>query len=243
VYGEIARINDCFRDRCGFDPIEVFYTNDRAQAFAAMEMCDALLVNSRQDGMNLVVKEWAVLSRKPGVLVVSETAGVACETGAAALLISALDVEGTAAALGTALDMPAKERGRRIQALRAGVHKWTARDWLAAQLHELGITLPPPAAAHRGVVGTPKTIECELTVTNREGIHARPAAAFVRCAREFESEIEILTGPNTYTAKSILSVMIANLDCGTKFTLRVTGSDAQEAVDRIRALVAGFRDE
>src|SRR5205823_7686285 len=40
--------------RGGTDP--GFYTNDREQALAAMEQCDVLLANSREDGMNLVVK-------------------------------------------------------------------------------------------------------------------------------------------------------------------------------------------
>jgi trehalose-6-phosphate synthase len=57
VYGEIDRVNSRFAAECGFEPIQVFYTNDREQAFAAMEQCDVLLVNSREDGMNLVVKE------------------------------------------------------------------------------------------------------------------------------------------------------------------------------------------
>jgi trehalose-6-phosphate synthase len=48
-----------------------------------MEQCDVLLVNSREDGMNLVVKEWAVVSQRPGVAVISETAGVAAITATA----------------------------------------------------------------------------------------------------------------------------------------------------------------
>ena len=41
-----------------------------------MERCSVLLINSLQDGMNLVAKEWAVVAENPGVLIVSETAGV-----------------------------------------------------------------------------------------------------------------------------------------------------------------------
>ena len=49
-------------DACGGPPIEVYYTNDRDQALAAMQTCNVLLINSLQDGMNLVAKEWAVVA-------------------------------------------------------------------------------------------------------------------------------------------------------------------------------------
>ena len=82
----------------------------------ADRLCDVLLANSREDGMNLVVKEWAIASERPGVAVISETAGVASEMGAGSLLISPLDIEGTAEALGWALDMSMSEReARRIR--------------------------------------------------------------------------------------------------------------------------------
>lgn len=118
-------------------PIEVFYTNDRMQALAAMAACDVLLANSREDGMNLVVKEWAVVSRRPGVVIVSETAGVAGETAGGALLISPLDVEGTARAMEQGIDMAAAEREERLGKIRSRVQEWTAASWLSAQLDAL----------------------------------------------------------------------------------------------------------
>src|SRR5581483_10296632 len=51
VYRQIEEINERFRDAGGEPPIEVFYTNNREQALAAMEACDVLLVNSMKDGM------------------------------------------------------------------------------------------------------------------------------------------------------------------------------------------------
>src|SRR5947207_14662500 len=113
VYKTIDDVNARFNEACGGPPIQVFYTNDRDQALAAMQTCNVLLINSLQDGMNLVAKEWAVVADDPGVLVVSETAGVAAEAADSALLISPLDVEGTARAMAEALDMPAAERRAR----------------------------------------------------------------------------------------------------------------------------------
>jgi trehalose 6-phosphate synthase len=142
VYQTIEDINTRFGEECGAPPIRVFYTNDRDQALAAMQDCHVLLVNSLQDGMNLVAKEWAVVARpeEPGVLVVSETAGVAGEASESALLISPLDVEGTARALIEALEMPLAERKLRHASFLQRVHHWSARDWLSAQLADLGVS-------------------------------------------------------------------------------------------------------
>jgi phosphotransferase system HPr (HPr) family protein len=242
VYAEIARVNGMYAEECGFEPIHVYYTNDRAQAFAAMEACDALLVNSREDGMNLVVKEWAVLSRKPGVLVVSETAGVAAEAGESALQVSPLDVEGTAIALATALGMALEERTARLDTLRGVFTKWTARDWLGSQLAELGLDAPAPLEdAGTGELAAGSVVEREVTVLNRDGLHARPAAAFVRCARGFSSEIEILKDDHAYSAISILDVLTANLRHGAKFSLRASGPDAEDAVKQLSELLHEFQ--
>jgi trehalose 6-phosphate synthase len=140
VYQTIEEINARFSDACGGPPIRVFYTNDRDQALAAMQRCHVLLVNSLQDGMNLVAKEWVVVAQQdPGVLIVSETAGVAADATDSALLISPLDIEGTARAMADALDMPLTERRRRHQRFLERVNRWSARDWLNAQLGDLDI--------------------------------------------------------------------------------------------------------
>lgn len=142
VYTAINEVNGKFAADCGAEPIEVFYTNDREQALAAMEQCDVLLVNSREDGMNLVVKEWSVVARRPGVPIISETAGVAAIVGEDALLVSPLDIEGTARAMERALDMPEEHRRQRLGKLRQTVQSWNASHWLAAQLKELGLHAP-----------------------------------------------------------------------------------------------------
>jgi len=142
VYGTIEKINARYSESCGGPPIEVFYTNDREQALAAMKTCNALLINSLQDGMNLVAKEWAVVAASdPGVLIVSETAGVAYDALDAALRISPLDIEGTARAMADALDMPAAQRRAQHARFLERVLKWSAHDWLTAQLGDLGVSL------------------------------------------------------------------------------------------------------
>ena len=246
VYAEIEAVNARFRERCGYDPIAVFYTNERAIAVAALECSDVFLANSRQDGMNLVVKEWAILSRRSGVLVLSETAGAASEGAGRDLLICPFDIEGTAEALAKALAYPEERRKASLEAFRTSVEQWTARHWLDALLNELGVgeTERPPASPS-GARRHTKSIdrfECTLTVQNQLGIHARPAAAFVRCAREYDCEMEIEKDGEVFPAKSILAVLSAGLDQGTSFILRARGPDAKVAAERLRELLANFRD-
>jgi len=139
VFSAVAEVNERYAGECGFEPLQVFYTNDREQALVAMEQCDVLLANSREDGMNLVVKEWAVASRRPGVAIVAETAGVAAELGESTLQISPLDIEGTAEAMAWGLDMPPAERRARLTHLREKIEAWTAEHWLSAQLEALNL--------------------------------------------------------------------------------------------------------
>ena len=137
VLREIDDINARFAEACGGPPIVLHLENDRAFALAALEQCDVLLANSVADGMNLVPKEWALVTERGGVAVISETAGVAADASDTALLVSPGDVEGTARALGAALDMPPAERASRLALFRARVTAWTSRDWLTAQLGDL----------------------------------------------------------------------------------------------------------
>jgi phosphocarrier protein len=126
------------------------------------------------------------------------------------------------------------------------VEQWTARHWLDALLNELGVgeTERPPASPS-GARRHTKSIdrfECTLTVQNQLGIHARPAAAFVRCAREYDCEMEIEKDGEVFPTKSILAVLSAGLDQGTSFILRARGPDAKVAAERLRELLANFRD-
>ncbi len=76
----------------------------------------------------------------------------------------------------------------------------------------------------------------ELTVTDQDGLHARPATEFVTCALTFRSSIHILTAGKRYRADRIIDVLLANLEHGSVFQLEAYGPDAQAAVDRIAKL-------
>ena len=83
----------------------------------------------------------------------------------------------------------------------------------------------------------------EVQIVNELGLHARPAAEFVRCAMRFQSEIVLRRGDDRFSAASILEVLSANLDCGARVVLEAIGPDAEEALDELEKLLAEFRDD
>ena len=76
----------------------------------------------------------------------------------------------------------------------------------------------------------------EVRITNKLGLHARPAAQFVKHVRFFRSEIWLVTAGGRYSASSLIDVLRANLDCGATATLEAHGVDADEAVERLEKL-------
>ena len=81
----------------------------------------------------------------------------------------------------------------------------------------------------------------QIIIMNELGLHARPAAEFVRRANGFRSEIWILTEDKRPSALSLIEVMRANLNQGAVATLEAVGPDALEAVECLEKMVAeGF---
>lgn len=83
---------------------------------------------------------------------------------------------------------------------------------------------------------TPVSAEREVRISNKLGLHARPAAHFVKHVRTFRSEIWLATADGRYSASSLIDVLRANLDCGSTATLHAHGVDAEEAVERLQRL-------
>jgi len=86
-------------------------------------------------------------------------------------------------------------------------------------------------------------MERQLKVLNKLGLHARPAAEFVRCVRKFRSVIRIFKNNEEYSAASILDVLSANLDCGSTLVLRAEGVDAAQALDELSKLMERFKQQ
>src|SRR6186713_984051 len=84
---------------------------------------------------------------------------------------------------------------------------------------------------------TPVSAQREVRISNKLGLHARPAAHFVKHVRTFRSEIWFVTDDGRYSASSLIDVLRANLDCGAAATLEAHGVDAEETLERLQKLL------
>lgn len=83
-----------------------------------------------------------------------------------------------------------------------------------------------------------------LTVPNKLGIHARPAALIVRKASEYRSEVFISNGVDEVNAKSIMGVMTLAAAGGTKISISTDGPDEDSALEGVCAVIeTGFGEE
>ncbi len=78
--------------------------------------------------------------------------------------------------------------------------------------------------------------EIRLLITNKVGLHARPASLFVQEANKFQSEITVSKDSETADAKSILDLLMLGVDQGSTICIRAEGPDATEALDALRVL-------
>ncbi len=80
--------------------------------------------------------------------------------------------------------------------------------------------------------------ERETKVGPEEGLHARPAAQFVKRAKQFSAEIVVRKGDEEANAKSSLKIMTLGARKGDTIVIRAEGDDAQEAVDALTELIS-----
>jgi phosphocarrier protein len=78
-----------------------------------------------------------------------------------------------------------------------------------------------------------------VTIQNRQGLHARPAAEVVKAASRFQSDITLVRDDMEVNGKSIMGVMMLAAEFGATVTLRASGPDAEQAVAAIESLVNG----
>ncbi|MDO5396553.1 MAG: HPr family phosphocarrier protein [bacterium] len=77
----------------------------------------------------------------------------------------------------------------------------------------------------------------EVTVQNSVGLHARPATFFIQRANEFKSSIWVEKDERRVNAKSLLGVLSLGIVKGTKINIVADGSDQEEAVSTLVALI------
>ena len=83
----------------------------------------------------------------------------------------------------------------------------------------------------------------ELVVTNKLGIHARPAAMFVKIASRFTCDIFVEKDGERINGKSIMGLMMLAAGPGSKLTIHAEGGDAPQALIELEALLKRNFDE
>ena len=87
-------------------------------------------------------------------------------------------------------------------------------------------------------------LEKELTIVNRLGLHARPAAMFVRIASRHRADIWVAKEGEEVNGKSIMGLMMLAAGQGSKLRIRCDGPDADKAMEELEELIkAGFNED
>lgn len=86
--------------------------------------------------------------------------------------------------------------------------------------------------------------EAVTPIVNRLGLHARPAAEFVKTAARFQASITVRKDALEVNGKSIMGMMMLAAECGSSLVIRAEGEDADAALAALAALVAaGFGED
>ena len=86
--------------------------------------------------------------------------------------------------------------------------------------------------------------EQTVTITNRAGIHARPAAILVQATKDFTCSIYFERGKDRVNAKSIMGVITLGASYGTEIKIIADGEDEKAAVKTlVRLFESKFEEE
>lgn len=78
-----------------------------------------------------------------------------------------------------------------------------------------------------------------LTLSNPQGFHMRPASVFATAMSKFSSDVTIKFNGNEYNAKSLLNIIAACIKCGSQLEIVCDGADENEALAEAERLIEG----
>jgi len=76
------------------------------------------------------------------------------------------------------------------------------------------------------------------TITHAVGLHARPAALFVKTAKRYAATITVRTGERQANAKSMVQVITLAAQQGSELRIQAEGDDAEQALQALQQLIA-----
>lgn len=84
----------------------------------------------------------------------------------------------------------------------------------------------------------------EMQITNRLGMHLRPAQKFVQTVLKFKCDVHVHRDGQRVNAKSIMGLLTLAVGKGASITVICDGEDAESAMDAVRALIeSGFGED
>ena len=81
-------------------------------------------------------------------------------------------------------------------------------------------------------------IEKEITVLNKQGLHARPAALFVQIATKYDSNITVIKDKESVNGKSIMGILMLGVQQYSRIIIKAEGSDAEKAVAELEGFLS-----
>ncbi len=82
----------------------------------------------------------------------------------------------------------------------------------------------------------------QLTVKNKSGLHARPAALFVQVANKFDSRITVRRDEEEVNGKSIMGILMLGAEKGSLIIIEAEGEDAQAALEELEKIITNEDD-
>jgi phosphocarrier protein len=83
---------------------------------------------------------------------------------------------------------------------------------------------------------THQQVARDVMVLNKLGLHARPAALFVKTANKFKSEVFVEKDSEIVNGKSIIGLMMLAAGPGSVLRIKASGPDASDALDALESL-------
>lgn len=79
-------------------------------------------------------------------------------------------------------------------------------------------------------MSAPTELQQQVMIRNKFGLHARPAAEFVKTAAQYSSDIWVRKNDVEVNGKSIMGMMMLAAECGSEIVIRANGNDAEEVL-------------
>ena len=86
-------------------------------------------------------------------------------------------------------------------------------------------------------------VKRRLKIKNPQGMHARPASAFVKIANKFEAEVTVKKGGESVNGKSIMGLMTLAANRGSVLEIKTSGPDAREMMEALEQFLLNDSDE